>query len=201
MKEVPMREDNNKKATLSDEEIIELYWNRDEKAIDQTDKKYGRYLYTIAHNIVHDDLDSEECLNDTYIGTWNQIPPTRPNIFQVFLAKITRNIATNKFKKNRASKRIPSELIVSLDELDDCIPSTPTAEEEFETQEIARLLNSYLDGLSRQDQLLFICRYYYADRITEIAQITGINERNVYRILETIRDGLKKELEKEGYTV
>ena len=97
-----MRE-NNTQPTLTDESIIELYWNRDEKAISETDKKYGRYLYAIAYNIVHDDLDSEECLNDTYIGTWNQIPPTRPNIFQVFLAKITRNHAINKFKKSRAS--------------------------------------------------------------------------------------------------
>ena len=195
-----MRE-NNTQPTLTDESIIELYWNRDEKAISETDKKYGRYLYAIAYNIVHDDLDSEECLNDTYIGTWNQIPPTRPNIFQVFLAKITRNHAINKFKKSRASKRIPSELIVSLDELDDCLPASPSVEEELEAHRIAELLNTYLEGLSRQEQLLFVCRYYYADRVSEIARITGINERTVYRILEAMRDGLKKKLTEEGYTI
>ena len=195
-----MRE-NNTQPTLTDESIIELYWNRDEKAISETDKKYGRYLYAIAYNIVHDDLDSEECLNDTYIGTWNQIPPTRPNIFQVFLAKITRNHAINKFKKSRASKRIPSELIVSLDELDDCLPASPSVEEELEAHRIAELLNTYLEGLSRQEQLLFVCRYYYADRVSEIARITGINERTVYRILEAMRDGLNKKLTEEGYTI
>jgi len=198
--EVPMRE-NDTRPTLTDESIIELYWNRDEKAISETDRKYGRYLYAIAYNIVHDDLDSEDCVSDTYVGTWNQIPPTRPNVFQVFLAKITRNQAINKFKKKHALKRIPSELIVSLDELDDCLPASPSVEEELEAHRIAELLNTYLDGLSHREQLLFVCRYYYADRVSEISRITGINERTVYRILETIREGLKSKLAEEGYEI
>ena len=102
---------------LEDNEIIELYWERDEEAISETDKKYGRYLFTIANNIVNNRLDSEECVNDTYLGTWNAIPPTRPNVFQVFLSKVMRNIAVDKFREKSAQKRIPSELMSSLDEI------------------------------------------------------------------------------------
>ena len=104
-----------RQSTMSDEDIVALYFARNEKAISETDLKYGRYLFTIAYNIVHDRLDCEECLNDTYLGTWNAIPPHRPPVFQVFLSKIMRNTAVDKFRKTRASKRIPSELVVSLD--------------------------------------------------------------------------------------
>lgn len=193
------RTDNQ--TALPDETIIELYWSRNEQAIAETDKKYGNYLYTVAYNIVNDDLDSEECLNDTYLGTWNAIPPQRPNAFQVFLTKITRNIAINKFKRRGAAKRIPSEFIVSLDEIDESFPATPSIEEELASREIVRIMNEYLNGLSHEEQLLFVCRYYYADRVREIAEITGINERTVYRILESIRNGLRDQLKKEGYDV
>jgi RNA polymerase sigma-70 factor (ECF subfamily) len=186
---------------LADESIIELYWSRDEKAISETDKKYGKYLYSIAYNIVHDKLDSEECVNDTYLGTWNAIPPARPNAFRVFLAKITRNISINKFIKHTADKRIPSELIVSLDELGDCLPATPAVEEEIEAAELGKLLSAYLEELSSEKQLIFICRYYYADKISDIANITELNERTVYRMLESIRNGLREKLEKEGYKI
>ena len=98
------------KEHLSDEDIVELYWQRQERAIKETDSKYGNYLHTIAYNIVHDNLDCEECLNDTYMGTWERIPPARPSVFKVFLAKIMRNIALDRFRKNSASKRIPSEI-------------------------------------------------------------------------------------------
>ena len=110
-----------KKQHLSDEEIIELYWKRNEDAIQQTDVKYGKYLFTIAYNIVHDRLDSEECLNDTYLGTWNKIPPERPLVFNVFLSRIMRNVAINRYKKNNAAKRVPQGLIVPLEELGDTL--------------------------------------------------------------------------------
>ena len=104
-----MKTENSTKSEryLPDPEIIELYWARDERAIDETDKKYRQYLHRIAYNIVHDDLDCEECLNDTYLGTWNRIPPTRPNAFQLFLSKIMRNIAIDRYRKNSAKKNIP----------------------------------------------------------------------------------------------
>ena len=185
--------------TMEDASIIELYWQRNERAISETEKKYGKYLYTIAYNIVHDQLDSEECVNDTYRGTWESIPPARPNAFAVFLAKITRNIAVSKYRKNAAAKRIPSELTVSLEELDPYLSGSPSPEEEFAASELGKLLNIYLRSLSKRAELIFICRYYYADSVTKIATMLEVSERTVYRELTEIKQGLKSFLEKEGF--
>lgn len=184
-------------AFLSDESIIDLYWERNEKAISETDRKYGRYLYVIAYNIVHDRLDCEECLNDTYLGTWNSIPPHRPNVFQVFLSRIMRNIAVDKLRTNSAQKRVPSEMIVSLDELDDCMASMDE-EEEGLLQDLSRALNSFLKTLNDREQFVFVCRYYYGDKISSIAHMLQLGEATVYRELAAIRTNLKDFMEKEG---
>ena len=186
------------RVELSDEEIISLYFARNERAIKETDQKYGKYLYTIAYNIVHDNLDCEECLNDTYLSTWNKIPPTRPSIFQAFLSKITRNIAVDRYRHNTAEKRIPSEMVVSLEELDSCTPSEMSMEEELAIETLSRMLNSYLNGLTDRGRLLFVCRYYYADKISEIAKMLSAGERSIYRELAELREGLRVHLEKEG---
>ena len=198
--EIKMSENNTKKPTkiLTDEEIIALYWDRNEQAIKETDVKYRRYLYTISYNILRDDMDSEECLNDTYLGTWNSIPPRRPNAFQVFLAKITRNFALQKFRKQTAARRIPSELMVSLDELDECIGSGSTVEEEYMIRTISVVLNKFLRELSDRDSFIFVCRYYYSDSVAAIAKMLGTSDNTVYRRLKDMREALKKELEKEG---
>ena len=182
----------------TDHEIVEMYWARDEKAIDVTDKKYGKYLFTIAYNIVKDNLDCEECLNDTYLQTWNRIPPTRPSVLQVFLSKIMRNVAVDRYRYNTAQKRISSEMLVSLEELDDCMPSEMSVEEEMAIVELSRALNAYLTGLDDRGRLLFICRYYYADKISAIAKMLQAGERSVYRELAELREGLRVHLEKEG---
>ena len=104
------------KGLLADEAIIELYWKRDERAIEETDLKYRKYLYSIAYNIVHDEPDCEECLNDTSFGVWNRIPPARPNAFAAFIGKIMRNIAVDRYRRNTSAKRSPTELEASLDE-------------------------------------------------------------------------------------
>ena len=186
---------------LSDDQIIELYWQRNEKSISETDKKYGKYLYTIAYNIVHDRLDCEECLNDTYLSVWNRIPPTRPNIFQLFLSKIMRFIAIDKYKKMRATKRIPSELIVSFGELEDCISTDQTLEEELAIKEAIEILNKFLRASKDDDEFMFVCRYYYSDRVSDIARMLETNDRAIYRALTSIREGLKEKLEKEGYQI
>lgn len=193
---------NNKNRTgahLSDEAIIELYWNREERAIKATDEKYGKYLFTIAYNIVRDELDCEECLDDTYLGTWNSIPPTRPTLFQVFLAKIMRNVALDRFRKKSAAKRIPSEMIVSLDEIDGYLPYDASVEEAVLIQEISRVLNEYLGSLSDRDEFIFVCRYYYSDTISDIAKMLDLNPKTVSAALLKLREGLKDRLEKEGY--
>ena len=195
-----MKEDQSTQARahLSDEEIIELYWNRNEKAITATDDKYRQFLFTIAYNIVHDDLDCEECLNDTYLGTWNRIPPTRPNVFQAFLARIMRNIAVNRFKHNTAAKRVPSELTVSLEELEGYMRSDLTVEDEIAIGQLSDALNAYLRNLPERERLVFMCRYYYADKVIEIADMMGISRNTITKYLTDIREGLKDHLIKEG---
>lgn len=189
------------KDCMSDEKIIDLYWNRNEMAIYETDKKYGSYLYVIAYNIIHDRLDCEECLNDTYLGTWNRIPPTRPHVFQVFLTKIMRNIAIDRYRKKNALKRVPSDLTMSLEELDDSIPVLSSEEEDLLISQVAEILNAYIRTLSDKAQFAFVCRYYYADRVSNIATMLGVSENTVYRYLNNAKEGLKKELEKGGINV
>lgn len=184
---------------LSDETIIELYWARDEKAITETDRKYKKYLLTIAYNILRDDLDSEECLNDTYLGTWNTIPPQRPSVFQAFISKIMRNTAIVRYKKNRADKRIPSEMSVSLCEIANALPPVPSAEEDYIASQISRVISDYLRSLSERQAFIFICRYYCCDRISDIAQLLHVGESTVFRELTKIRSGLKERLVEGGY--
>ena len=181
----------------TDEEIIDLYWVRNEEAIPETDRKYGRYLYTIAYNIVRDSRDCEECVNDTYLGTWNRIPPTRPNAFQLFITKIMRNIAVDRFRKNSEKKRVPSEMTVSLRELDECIQPSDSVNEEYLLKETVRILNEYIKQLPEKSEFIFVCRYYYSDQISSIAKMIGKSEDAVYRELRQIREGLRLLLEKE----
>ena len=197
-----MNVQNNRpgRAVLSDEEIIALYWQREERAIEATDVKYGKYLYTIAYNILRDGLDSEECLNDTYLGTWNAIPPNRPNLLRVFLSKITRNIALGRFRKATAAKRIPPEIIVSLEELDEGLCFEVGEDEKYLIHELSRILNAYLRTLSDRQTFVFVCRYYYSDSIDAIAKMLGMSANTVLRDLSKIRKGLREALAKEGYS-
>lgn len=193
------KKEDRDSTVLSDDAIVELYWNRNERAITETDRKYKRYLYSIAYNILNDHLDSEECLNDTYLGTWNRIPPTRPNIFQIFLSKIMRNTALSRYKRNTALKRIPSELTISLEELGECIPTEPSTEEEYLVSEVSRIVSNYLRTQPERRVFVFICRYWCADRIEDIAEMLKISESTVHRELCVVRNGLKGRLKKEGY--
>lgn len=188
-----------KTEELGDEEIVELYWSRNEQAISETSKKYGPYLHTIAYNILHDRLDCEECVNDTYLGTWNRIPPTRPNVLRVFLAKIARNISIDRFRENHSAKRIPSELVVTLEEMDEFLADPSVPEEEYAIHEMIRILNDYLRTLSSRREFIFVCRYYYSDPIDKIANMLGIGRSTVYRELTDMRQALKEAFERGGW--
>ena len=184
---------------LTDNEIVELYWQREEKAISATDEKYGKYLYSVAYNIIANRLDCEECVNDTYLHTWNAIPPKRPSAFALFLAKIIRNLALGRFRSNHAAKRIPSEMVVSLEELDDCLLCEKSADEEYVLREIRNILNEYLSSLSDRQLYIFIWRYYYSDSIHHIAIMLDMSETTVRRELAVIRNGLKNALIQGGF--
>ena len=189
---------NTENVTLTDEEIIDLYFLRDECAINVTDKKYGNYLFTIGYNILSDKWDSEECVNDTYFRTWNRIPPEKPNIFAAFLSKIMRDTSIDRYRKNSADKRMSSELSVSLEELGDCIISDESVEENLFVKVIVEVLNSVLKNSTKRERFIFVCRYYYCDSVRYIAKMLGVNEKTVYRSLEKTRHELKIRLEKEG---
>lgn len=188
-------------AVLEDSEIIDLYWHRNEHAIAATDKKYRNYLFKVAYNILIDELDCEECLNDTYLKTWNKIPPTKPNVFGVFLAKITRDTAVDKYRENHRVKHIPSEMVRSLDEFDGYLPDEYSVEEEFFINSMIKILNEYISSLSSREEFIFICRYYYADTVEHIATMLGVTERTVFRYLSKMKEGLRVRLEKEGYKI
>jgi len=188
---------NKNRESMADEKIIDLYWERNEKAIAETDFKYGKYLYTISYNILHNHLDSEECLNDTYLGAWNSIPPSRPNILKIFLTRIIRNIAVDRFRKNSAFKRIPSEMTVSIDELDECL-DVRTPDEEYVLRQTMSVLNKYIKSLSEREEFIFVCRYYYADKIAEIASMLNISDPTVNRELKKMREEIYELLKKEG---
>lgn len=186
-------------ATLSDDIIIELYFGRSEQAIIETDKKYKNYLLTIAYNILHDSLDCEECLNDTYLGIWHAIPPERPTVFQAFISRIMRNTALSRYKRNNADKRVPTELTVSLSELGDSLPSVSSTEDDYFVGEVSKVISEYLRSLPERSAFIFVCRYYCSDKVADIAKMLHIGERTVFRELTSIREGLEEKLKKEGY--
>ena len=184
-------------APVSDEAIIALYWNRDEAAIVETDRKYRGYLHTVAWNIVKDEQDCEECLNDTNLKTWNSIPPQRPNCLKAFLTKITRSIAIDRYRRERRQKRIPSECTLSLSELAETLCGD-TPEAEYESALVGKIINEYLRTLSERDMCLVVSRYFCSDSLPAIAERTGMSESGVKKALLRLREGLRERLEKEG---
>ncbi len=187
---------------MRDEEIIELYWLRDETAITETDRKYKSYLLTVAYNIVHDSLDCEECLNDTYIGAWNAMPPSRPRVLKAFLTTIMRRIAINRYHVNTRKKSIPSELSVLLSELGEWIADdSDSVSAEFDARRLAAVISDYIRALPERRKFIFMSRYYLAEPIDSIARELGLSRSMINKELAAIRSGLKEKLESEGYTV
>ncbi len=189
------------KTILADEQIVELYWQRDEKAISHTDTKYGQYLFRIAYNILHDRLDCEECQNDTYNGIWNAIPPTRPTVFPAFITQIMRNIATERYKYKMSKKRVPTELTVSIEELNDALRSDESVESEVQAEEVGKMISDYVRTLTKRQRFIFMGRFYIADTVESIAEELEISVPTVYRELDKIKQGLKVYLERNGVYV
>jgi len=191
-----MSKRTEQQTVIADEQIIELYWQRNENAIQETDKKYGQFLFGIAYNILHDRLDCEECQNDTYLGVWNAIPPTRPIKFPAFITQIMRNIAINRFKEKTSKKRIPSELTVSMEDVNNILHSDDTVAAEYEAEEVGKIINDYVRQLSDRQRYIFIDRFYLAEPVETIANDLSISVPTVYREIEKIKQGLKLHLER-----
>ncbi len=186
---------------MDDEKIVELYWERDEKAIKETDFKYKKYLFSIAYNVIHDRLDCEECLNDTYLDAWNAIPPSRPNVLKAFLTTITRRIAIKRYHSKLKQNVIPSEMTVSLSELEDFIAGDEDVEADFDEERLGRVISDFVRSLPARRQFIFISRYYVADPIDTIASDLRLSRSMVNKELAAIRNTLKEKLESEGYSI
>ena len=180
---------------MEDAAILELYQQRNEQAIAETKVKYGKLLYSIAYNILHNREDSEECENDTYLGAWNAIPPEHPKNFSSYLSKLVRNISISRFRANSADKRGGGEVALSLHELDECLPAPP----EIGTAQLAAVLNDFLAALPKQERMVFVCRYWRCDTVIDIAKRFGFGESKVKMMLLRTREKLRIFLKKEGY--
>lgn len=186
---------------MEDKRIVDLYWQRDEIAIRETENRYGRYLMKIAFNVLSDLEDSRESVNDTYLKAWNSMPPHKPVKLAAFLGKITRELSIDRFRKRTSQKRQASEYALSLSELEDCVSGGETPEEAAELSELAAAIGTYLRSLSAEKRTVFVCRYFFMDSIREIAYARGVSEEKVKSMLHRTRAGLKAHLEKEGFVV
>ena len=189
------------RSALSDEAIISLYWDGDRKAITETDFKYGKYLYTIIYNILHDKLDCEECLNDTYLGAWNAMPPARPQVLRAFLVTISRRIAIKRYHKLRQKGAVPSEMTVALAEVEDFIAENSSAEEAFDAKQLGQIISRFVRSLPQRQRYIFISRYYAAEPIDTIAKELVLSRSMIHKELAAIRAALKETLEHEGYLI
>lgn len=181
---------------MDDKEIIQLYLARKESAIEETQDKYGRRCYAIAKNILASREDSEECVNDTWLGAWNAIPPTLPERLGVFVGRIARNLALKRFDRLTAAKRNP-EAVCSLDELGECVSGEYCVEDELENRRIEGAINEFLHRQEADKRLVFLRRYWYFDSIGDICRRTGYSRSKVTSMLYQLRQKLKTYLESE----
>lgn len=186
---------------MEDLQIITLYFDRDEQALTETAQKYGKYCFTVANNVLENRQDAEECVNDTYLHAWQSIPPTRPHHLRLFLAKITRNLAFNKYRAAHREKRGFGELALALSEMDEFLADTVEIEEETRLLALKESLSRFLAGITPRERGIFLRRYFFVESAEIIAGRYGTSEANVRQILSRTRQKLKIYLQKEGYTL
>lgn len=184
---------------MDDQKIVDLYWQRSEKAIEETDSKYGGYCFSIAYNVLANKEDAEESVSDTYMAAWNELPPHRPSILAAFLGKITRNISISRWRSRSAYKRGGGEIVLALEELEECVADSQNVEENYIRREAAAVFNRFLDALPDAERRIFLRRYWCLDPIADIAANFGFSQSKVTSILYRTRVKLRVQLEKEGF--
>lgn len=180
---------------MDDNAIIELYWQRSDTAISESEKKYGRYCHTIAYNICGSDDDAEECVNDTLFRAWNLMPDKRPTSLGVFLCRITRNLALNRVKAETRQKRGGGEFALALDELAECIPAEQNVEHEVEQRELQAAVRRFAATLGDAEKRIFLLRYWYLAPVKDIAAALGFTESKTKTMLFRTRKKLKAFIE------
>ena len=183
---------------MHDKVIVQKFWDRDERAISESKKRYENYCLYIANNILSDRQDAEECLNDALLAAWNSIPPQKPKNLRTYLGKLIREIAIDRWRKNKAQKRISSEFLVSLDELEGIIGENEV-DSSIEEAELSRLISLFLRSVRETERNVFVRRYWYCDSIRSICGRYGFGKSKVLMMLKRMRDKLTEYLKKEGY--
>ena len=184
---------------MDDNRIVNLFWERDERAIEETEAKYGALCYRIAHNVLNDRQDAEECVNDTYIGLWNAIPPATPHNFKAFVCKIARNASLKRFAFLTREKRT-SHIQISLDELEGVLSDERYAPE-ISDEDVGKHISAFLRGQKSDTRNVFIRKYVFFDSVSDIAERYGFTESKVKNILFRTRNKLKEYLIKEGVSL
>ena len=190
-----------KENDMDDRKIIELFFARDEKALSESQKKYGRYCQSISRNILSSDEDAEEVLNDTLLSAWNSIPPEEPKSLKTYLGTLARNLSLDRYRKMKAEKRSGCEVSLCLEEAEEFLADTKSVSEEYEKREFIKFLNEFLHSLPERECDIFVRRYFYCDSTASIARRFALKESNVLVILSRTRKSLKKALQKGGYTL
>ena len=183
---------------MEDREIVDLYWQRDERAIAETAARYGKYCGSIAANILRRPEDVEESVNDTWLNAWNSMPPHKPEVLPSFLGKITRYICLKKWRERYARKRGGGETALAFEELSESIPDGRSIDETVQAKELAQIVNTFLNGLPETERYIFVCRYWYLDPIAAISDQYGFSQSKVKTMLWRTRKKLMLQLEKEG---
>ena len=186
---------------MNDSQIVVLFFDRDQRAIEETAKKYGSYCYAITFNILQNKEDAEETVSDTYLGAWATIPPHKPVKLSTFLGKIARRTALKRWEQNRAQKRGGGEVQLALEELSEYISDGKTPESVIETRELSRILNEFLKALPKETRQIFVCRYWYFDSVADIAARFGYSQSKVKSMLARTRMKLRNTLNKEDITL
>ncbi len=182
---------------ITDTDIVDLLFARREDGLNHMAKRYGKDCHRIARNVLGSEQDAEECVNDTYIKVWNSIPPARPKALRAFILTVTRNLAIDKLRTNRAGRRIPADICIPLSELEEHLEGIAISDE-HRTEDLRRIINEFLDSLSKKDAALFVRRYWYLDSVRRLSEISGYSENNVYQRLFVMRKKLRDRLIKEG---
>lgn len=184
---------------MEDAQIVQLYWDRSEQAIDETAAKYGPYCHSIAIRILQDSQDAEECVNDTYLSAWNAMPPHRPSVLATFLGKITRRLSIDRWRTKSRSKRGADQVILALDELRECVDARNSIDHIIEAKALTACINRFLDDLPAGQRCIFLQRYWYLAPIDQIASANGYSRSKVTSMLYRLRKALREHLEKEGF--
>lgn len=190
---------NERGEGMDDEKIIKLYWDRNEEAITESERKYGTYCAAIAKNILGSNHDAEECVNDTWLKAWQSMPPHRPNLLSVFLGKITRNLSLSRWRYASAEKRGSGQRELVLEELEQVISGKDSVEQEIDRKELLGAINAFLTALPEKKRSIFLCRYWYMDSVGEIALRFGMTENAVSVTLNRLRKKLKEYLLEGGF--